>query len=90
MATPSRPSSVRCGAVSLASDAIAYLRRLAESRAWLLTGEAAWATWVTRGFMSFHAQRLSLELHTGVAREIWRAATRGAASCDAEGAAREA
>jgi hypothetical protein len=66
-----------------APEAVVCLRRLAESRAGLLTGELAWATWATRGFMSYHAQRLSLQLHLGVAREIWRAATSGSASCDA-------
>ena len=63
-----------------APEAIICLRRLAESRAGKLTSEAAWSTWATRGFMSYHAQRLSLELHIGVAREIWRAATGGSAA----------
>ena len=63
-----------------APEAIICLWRLAESRAGKLTGEAAWATC---GFMSYHAQRLSLELHKGVAREIWRAATNGSAAWDA-------
>ena len=63
-----------------APEAVVCLRRLAESRAGELTGEAAWATWATRGFMSYHGQRLSIELHTGVAREIWRAATSGGAN----------
>ena len=55
----------------VASEAVAYLRRLADSKA---GPDRATATWATSSFRSYWGQRLAVALQTGVAREILDAA----------------
>ena len=54
-----------------APEAVAFLRRLADSK---VGPDRATATWATSSFRSYWGQRLSLALQTGVAREILDAA----------------
>jgi len=57
-----------------ASEAVSYLRGLAQTRGGRIDVERLSTTWSTRSFSSYYGQLLSIAVTTGVAIEIWRTA----------------